>query len=158
MSNINYNAIIRDINEALEGNKLRGIKGGRYEEAAELAAKELGFTIESTFSKHGKHFIDDKYNRDIYKVKIKRGKRSFTIEFGQSLNKSMNNRVRPTYYDVISCVQKYEVGSFENFCSDFGYDTDSRRAKKIYKAVCKEYNNMARLFNDEELEILSLIN
>ncbi len=154
MSNINYNAIIRDINEALEGNKLRGIKGGRYEEAAELAAKELGFTIESTFLKNGKYFVEDTECRDIYKIKIKRGRRSFTIELGQSLNNSMGT----TYYDVISCVQKYDVGSFQDFCSKFGYDTDSRRAKKIYKAVCKEYDNMERLFNDEELEILTLIN
>lgn len=150
MSNINYNAIIRDINEALDG--------GRYEEAADLAAKGLGFSIESTFLKHGKHFIDDKENRDIYKVKIKRGRRSFTVEFGQSLNNSMKNRVRPTYYDILACLQKYDIGSFDDFCSNFGYDTDSRRAERTYKAVCKEYNNMARLFNDEELEILALIN
>ena len=150
MSNINYNAIIREVNEAL--------KCIRYEESAELVAIGLGFTIESTFLRNGKHFDQDDDTRDIYTVKIKRGKRSFTVEFGQSINKSMNNRTKPTYYDIISCVQKHHVGSFEDFCSEFWYDTDSRRAERTYKAVCKEYDNMSRLFNEEELDILALIN
>lgn len=60
----------------------------------------------------------------------------------------------PTAYDVLACLTKYEVGTFEDFCSDFGYDTDSRRAEKIYKAVCDEWMNVQRLFTDEEIEQL----
>lgn len=63
----------------------------------------------------------------------------------------------PTLYDVLACLQKYDVGTFEDFCSDFGYDTDSRTAEKTYKAVVKEYDKMCSLFNDEELELLQLI-
>lgn len=64
----------------------------------------------------------------------------------------------PTLYDVLTCIQKYDVGSFEDFCSDFGYEEDSRTAKKTYKAVVKEYDKICSLFNNEELEILQLIN
>jgi hypothetical protein len=63
----------------------------------------------------------------------------------------------PTSYDVISCLQKYDVGSFEDFCSEFGYDVDSISANKVYKAVVNEYDNMAKLFSDEELQILGEI-
>jgi len=64
----------------------------------------------------------------------------------------------PALYSVLACLQKYDVGSFEDFCSDFGYDEDSRTAEKTYKAVLKEWEAMERLFNNEELELLQLIN
>lgn len=63
----------------------------------------------------------------------------------------------PTLYSVLACLQKYDVGSFEDFCGEFGYDTDSRRAKKTYKAVVKEYDKMCSLFNNDELELLAEI-
>lgn len=66
--------------------------------------------------------------------------------------------IEPSLYDVISCLQKYEVGTFEDFCSDFGYDEDSRQAEKTYNAVVKEYEGLSNLFTDEELNVLSYIN
>ena len=63
----------------------------------------------------------------------------------------------PTLYDVLACLQKYEVGTFEDFCSEFGYDNDSRTAKKTYKAVVKEYDKMCSLFSNDELEVLQHI-
>ncbi len=32
--------------------------------------------------------------------------------------------VHPTAYDILACLTKYEVGTFDDFCSNFGYDTD----------------------------------
>lgn len=63
----------------------------------------------------------------------------------------------PTLYDVLACVQKYDVGSFENFCGDFGYDTDSRKAEKIYFDCQKEFDSVRALFGDcmEELQEIS---
>jgi hypothetical protein len=63
----------------------------------------------------------------------------------------------PTMYDVLTCLQKYDVGTFDDFCSEFGYSEDSRKAEKTYKAVLEEYNAMRLLFSDEELQILSYI-
>ena len=63
----------------------------------------------------------------------------------------------PELYDILTCLTKYEVGRFEDFCSEFGYDEDSRSAEKTYNAVVKEYESMCRLFSDEELEVLQLI-
>lgn len=63
----------------------------------------------------------------------------------------------PTAYSVLACLQKYEVGTFENFCSEFGYDTDSRKAHKTYKAVVKEWENVQKLFSGTQLEQLQEI-
>ena len=64
----------------------------------------------------------------------------------------------PTAYDVLACLTKYPVYSFEDFCNEYGYDKDSRKAFKTYKAVKREWENVAILFNDAELEQLREIN
>jgi len=63
----------------------------------------------------------------------------------------------PTAYDVLACLQKYDVGTFEDFCSEFGYDEDSRKAFKIYKAVIREWKNVELLFTEEQIEKLQEI-
>ena len=63
----------------------------------------------------------------------------------------------PSAYDVLACLTKNDPGTFENFCSEFGYDADSRSAKKTYKEVCDEWKNVAMLFNDEEINELQEI-
>lgn len=51
-------------------------------------------------------------------------------------------------------MQKYDVGYFDDFCGEFGYDNYTTASKKTYKAVCKEWEAMDRMFNSEELQIL----
>jgi hypothetical protein len=65
---------------------------------------------------------------------------------------------KPTVYDILACLQKYDVGTLENFCGDFGYDIDSKKAEKIYKAVVKEFDNICKIWTDYEIEILKEIN
>lgn len=60
----------------------------------------------------------------------------------------------PTEYDILASLTKHDVGSFDDFCSEFGYNLDSRSAKKIYKAVVKEYNNVCKIWSDDEIEML----
>jgi hypothetical protein len=98
---------------------------------------------------------DKNQPRYVFKLQLLRGRKSYTFEFGQSI---MKGNEEPTLYDVLTCLQKYDVGTFEDFCGMFGYDNDSRTAEKTYKAVVKEFQAMERLFNSEELEVLQLIN
>jgi len=67
------------------------------------------------------------------------------------------NYSAPTAYDVLTCLTKSDPGTFENFCDDFGYDTDSRSAEKTYKAVVNEWQNIQALFTDAEIEQLQEI-
>lgn len=62
------------------------------------------------------------------------------------------NYCPPSAYLILSAVQKYDVGTFENFCADFGYDTDSRTAEKTYHAVVNEYTHLCTLFSAAEME------
>lgn len=66
--------------------------------------------------------------------------------------------VQPNEYTVLACLHDYTGDSFEDFCANYGYDADSRRAEAVYKAVCEQERNMRRLFTHEELEALAEIN
>ncbi len=85
-------------------------------------------------------------------------KNKFNWDFGRVESDVLVYPKEPTLYDVLACLTKNEVGSFEDFCSDFGYETDSITAKKTYKSVSKEYDKVCSLFSNEDLEILQLIN
>lgn len=59
----------------------------------------------------------------------------------------------PTLYAVLSCLTKYDPETFEDFCFEHGYDTDSRKAYDTFLAVDKEWHEVKRMFADclEEL-------
>lgn len=98
-----------------------------------------------------------------YKVLIKRninGKnKQMTVIFTDSVYNMTENK-KPTAYDILACLQKYDVGSFEDFCNDFGYEiyeetyrSYNHKNMKIYNAVCREFENVDKIFGDiiEEL-------
>lgn len=64
----------------------------------------------------------------------------------------------PSVYDVLACLTKCDPGTFEDFCSDYGYDEDSRTAERVYFAVQKEYAQITRLFTPDQMEELAEIN
>jgi len=129
-----------------------------YNKQASELLKSINVKFVSKFIKYDYHFADDKERRDIYKCTFKRGKNSFSLMFGQSINESTGEGGNaPESYDVLLCIQKYDVGSFINFCNEFGYNEDSRKAEKIYKAVCKEFEKVSKFFTNEEIEQLQEI-
>lgn len=77
---------------------------------------------------------------------------------GNSGDKKKNKDFKePLIYDVLPCLTINEVGSFRDFCANYGYSDDSIKAKTIYEAVIKEYEGMKMLYNEQELEELSNI-
>jgi hypothetical protein len=45
--------------------------------------------------------------------------------------------------------------SFEEFCRDFGYDTDSRNAERVHKACVRSAVKARRLLNGDDIYALS---
>jgi hypothetical protein len=125
-----------------------------YQKQADNFCKKHGISFKAVYYKHNVYFPEDKKERDIRKITLRRNRKSYTFTFGQSLQDSDHGNTPPSKYDVLACITNRDPGSFEDFCSDFGYDTDSRKAERTYKAVCKEYKAVDRLFGDiiEELQ------
>lgn len=124
-----------------------------YEQQAADFLKKVGATIKIKFLKNDYHFEGDKDTRDIYRFTIRRNGKSYSANFGASLNDTCTG-TPPTAYDILTVLTKYEVGTFEDFCSNYGYDEDSRSAERTYKAVLKEFAGVERVFGDvlEELQ------
>lgn len=123
-----------------------------YTDQAHKFMGKTGTTMKVKFLGFMPYFPDEKEKRDVYQIILRRVGRSFTFKFGQSINASKKGE-EPNPYDVLACLTKYDPDTFENFCSEFGYDTDSRTAEKTFRAVQKEWGSVQRLFSDvlEEL-------
>lgn len=130
------------------------LETGYYNKGAHKIAEALNLKMYVEWFKYGIHFEGDTQKRHIFKVTLKKDGKQYTLKFGQSIAEDSNE---PTMYDVLACLQKYDVGTFEDFCREFGYDQDSRTAERVYKAVQREYKNIKRLFSSEELELLAEI-
>jgi len=127
------------------------------------------------------YFDGDKKPRDVYSVTLSNARGFMTFNFGDSINntqarkgeavpynrkgmtsyrlqayrnKKQRQHKKPSAYDVLACLQKYDVGTFKDFCAEFGYDEDSRKAEKLYFAVQEEYSNLSRLFSEEQMDAL----
>lgn len=130
-----------------------------YEQQAIDFLKKHGIEFSATFEEIGHHFNDDEKNgtrRAIFTCVFERieGSDYFDITFGQSI---ANGNAKPTAYDVLACLTKSDPGDFEDFCSEFGYNEDSRSAYETWQSVVKEWDKVNDFFTAEEIEELQEI-
>lgn len=59
-----------------------------------------------------------------------------------------NKTATPSLYDILACLTKYDPETFEDFCGECGYNTDSRRAYDEFLAVDNEWHGVKQLFSD----------
>lgn len=87
----------------------------------------------------------DKEKRNRWEFLIATNNGKYSGVFWDSIANSKNGYPQPSSYDLLACLTKYDPGTFEDFCNEFGYDTDSKKAEKIYKAVVNEYAGLCRV-------------
>lgn len=124
-----------------------------YDIQANRFLEKTNTEIKIVFKENAKYFHTDKETRDIYNITLIRGNRKYTFTFGQSIHDTKLNK-KPSECDILCCVEKYDPESFEDFCLNYGYDTNSITAEKIYKACVKQYNALCTLFSEKEMEML----
>jgi hypothetical protein len=54
-------------------------------------------------------------------------------------------------YDVLACLTKSEPGTFDDFCGEYGYSSDSMRAHETWKAVRAEWRKVQGFFLPDEI-------
>lgn len=95
-----------------------------------------------------------------YHCLIETPKGEMGLFFYASLMDTKNGE-EPTEYDILSCLQKYEVGDIEDFIFEFGYEIkqkgDFKRIKDTYEAVVREYQDVCRCFTPEQIEAMQEI-
>ena len=149
----------------------------KYEQQAQDFLTNTNTKLEIEYIGHGPFWEDDKESRDIYRFTIKKDGRQYSSKFGASIvnsgtakeaivrqvggpnhGKIIRKRQAPRAYDILACLTKYDPGTFEDFCAEYGYDTDSRKAEKAYFSVQKEWEGVRRIWNEKEREQLAEIN
>lgn len=72
----------------------------------------------------------------------------------------LQDKSRPSEYDILATMEKYDYGTLEDFCHEFGYNywEDKKRVRSVYNACCKQYDGLKRVFTPKQLEELREIN
>ena len=120
-----------------------------YEMMANLFLQKTGTTFK-VVSYQGK---ENKWNdlMDKWNVKLVRNGETWRFPFYMGHG---HKGKQPTAYDVLACLTKYDVGTLEEFCAEFGYeifdDYGRRNAEtyRIYRAVTAEYRHVLEMFED----------
>lgn len=121
-----------------------------------LKAHKAKMTISHVSDEYGEWEISPMTRGWLYRVRIDREGKSWSFNFSDSYYDYKNGN-RPSKYSVLACITKYEPGTLGNFIGDYGYtindEASYNKVNGIYKAVCKEYANVMRMFGDciEEL-------
>jgi hypothetical protein len=93
---------------------------------------------------------------DHWKCVFRSGKRRMTVTFSKGPG---HNGAEPTAEEVLDCLASDASGvqnarSFDDWCSEYGYDTDSRKAEKIYKACVRQSAELLNLLGQTGYDTL----
>ena len=95
--------------------------------------------------------VDSNFNWEAnhYKVTLKKDNKQFTVYFSQGIRITKD----PTPEGVLDCLANEVAGyenskNFEEWASGYGYDLDSRKAEKIYKAIAKQSKKLKKFLGD----------
>jgi hypothetical protein len=132
-----------------------------YIKQANAFAKKHGVKKTILKKEYGKHWEDDYTGRWRFHIKLIRKvpgiskhtkEKSYSFWFGQSTGAGDKE---PTFYDIFTCLEKYEPKDFEWWCKSYGYDdkplSEYPKVLKIYKSVCKEFKGVEKLFPEFEV-------
>ena len=130
-----------------------------YEEKANKFLEAHGISFKAIYiSDDCPDWCDDSHiHGDKYEASFSReGREDLKLFFWNSYHDKMKG-ISPVAYDVLAAITKTDPGSFEDFCDELGYDSDSRKAEATYKAVKAEWEKVNLFFALDEIEALEEI-
>ena len=93
-------------------------------------------------------------NMDHWRCVLKANGKTYAFYYSQGYG---HHHKEPVLANVLeSLANDYDPSdmSFEDFCSEYGYSEDSRKAEKVYRALRKETQALDRLFGEEGMKDL----
>ena len=157
-----FNASIIDTRKAL----IKDYKYNQFRQGLTLEENQQLYTNKQRLAKDletlnkidQKLQLDRKHyptNTDLYEREIA------SLKNAKAKLKKLDRKHYPKNYDLLACLTKYDVGDFDNFLSEFGYEIKSAKdyenCKKVYEACKQEYDALLAIYNDQELERLQEI-
>ena len=158
----------------------------KYEQQAVDFLTATGTTLAIEYQYNGPYFAGEKDSRDVYLVTIINSKGEYSFTFGDSLNNTnlrqsacnatINSfhpfrtykaalaarEQKPFAYDVLSCLEKHDPDTFENWIDEMGYSDsplkEYPRILQIWQECVNQYHALSRMFTPSEMEALQEIN
>lgn len=93
----------------------------------------------------------ENWNHHVIRVRSERTKKSVRFDFWQSLSETTIEKDTQALGALCCFLDDALSGdrTFPEWCADLGYDTDSRKAEKAWKACVRCRERALRLFDDE---------
>ena len=103
----------------------------------------------------------DKNKHYKYQIILKREDKMYDFPFYDSFSNFLKDK-RPTPYDVLSCIEKYEpYGDVFEFADEFGYPLGSKedfhRTETIFRNCKEQYESLLDFFGEELMQKLQEI-
>lgn len=122
-----------------------------------------GLLLTATRAKSNPALTNDGWQADHWECRITdagHNKPAMVIPFSCGTGRRVNGVAQPpTLADVLGCLASDSASvensqSFDDWCADFGYDTDSRKAERTYNACKGQAAALRTLLGDTEYETL----
>ena len=118
---------------------------------------EVSCYVKRIYRRPDEDFIGFGPNARHYEITLYYEDRHYRLHYSQGCAHTAD----PTLEDVLECLvmdSAYidRASSFEEWADEFGYDTDSRKAEKIYKACKDQYENLQYLFGEAFEDFLNI--
>lgn len=122
---------------------------------AEFAAKN-GIRFSHEYAANNPNMDPDGSRMDNYKCRLRCKGKAMTVYFSKGLGLGGKP---PEVDEVLDCLASdasgaENAGSFEEWCSEYGYDTDSRKAERTYRTIEKQAAKLKALLGDAAYEQL----
>jgi hypothetical protein len=119
---------------------------------------ETGITLTSERVSNNPH-MDGSERMNNYKVKLRAkhlGNATMRLYYSKGYG---HNGAEPTADEVLDCLASdasfvVNSRSFEDWCADLGYDTDSRKAEKTFKTCERQAERLQKFLGTEYYETL----
>lgn len=107
-----------------------------------MNAKYLGIKTKDTWEHHS------------YKITLKYNNKAMTIDYSLGMAHDVNIVELKSVMSSL-LMDNVQDNTLADFCDNFGYDNDSIKAHKIYKACQANTKKLLNLFNQNEIEELN---
>lgn len=120
----------------------------------EFILKEMGVRISSERIPHRTDSLYQEWGDSAshWAVEIRRGANKFSINYSMGPAHKGNPDPLDVVFSLLSDIRGVEDRELEDWAVDLGFDPNSRKAERIFKACKKTLEDLQRLFSESEIE------
>ena len=153
---------ITDCNEYHSSERLDSVVKSEYNEQAVKFLLDTETSCKIVSCGQSKPSWDSRKLHNTYGVTLKNKKSEFTFTFYDSIKNTEDKKtLKYDFYSVLTCLNIYTPDSFDDFCSDYGYEfkneTEYIKTKSTHIESLRKQKELNKLFTESELFLLSEI-